>query len=338
MRRLFYITFVSLLIWVSCTHADNRLAYRPEVQHFIRYMVKQHHFKRSELIALFRQVQYQPKIIESMDRPYEKKNWDVYKQLFLTSRRVESGVAFWQANQAALAKAEQYYGVPANIIVAILGVETLYGENQGNYRVIDALSTLAFYYPKRKDFFTKELVEFLLLCKEHRIAPTAYLGSYAGAMGKPQFMPSSYRYYAASFSDNPKKDLMHDDEAVIASVANYFFKHGWSKQKEIAYPVQVEGKGYKQIHTEYKTAAYNWEQLKQAGITYASSIIKPATKVGLIELTTANGPEFWLTYPNFYVITRYNTSPQYALTVHLLALQVQHAFDAAKSSTPDSNA
>ena len=201
-------------------------------------------------------------------------------------------------------------------------METLYGEHQGNYRVIDALSTLAFYYPKRAPFFGKELAEYLLLCREQQVSPLLYLGSYAGAMGKPQFMPSSYRNYAINFSGEARKDLMHDDEDVIASIANYFHKHGWKSNQDIAQPAMVEGAGYKRINTAYKTAAYRLHQLQDAGVKPVSPPAMPNEKVGLIELITDAGSEFWLTYTNFYVITRYNSSPQYALAVTLLAKEL----------------
>ena len=324
MRSLATFCFAFTMFFVSCVvQADNAFTHRKDVQHFMNYMVNKHGFNKQQLVQIFNEVQLQPQIIESMDKPFEKKNWDVYKQLFLTPQRVQGGIEFWKTNQAALAKAEKYYGVPANIIVAILGIETLYGKNQGNYRVLDALSTLAFNYPKRSEFFSKELAEYLLLCREHHVSPTQYLGSYAGAMGKPQFMPSSYRYYAADFSGNTKKDLMNDDEAVIASVANYFHKHGWKLNQSIAQPAKVVGMKFKRINSDYKTAAYSPKELAAAGITPLTTTNQPQ-KVGLITLMTETGSEYWLAYPNFYVITRYNTSPQYALAVYLLSQRIKN--------------
>jgi membrane-bound lytic murein transglycosylase B len=325
MQRLTLLCIALITLFSSCIlHADKTFTQRKDVQQFINLMVTKHGFNRQKLLQVMADVQLQPQIIESMNKPYEKKSWDVYKQLFLTPQRVQGGIDFWKNNQESLAKAEKQYGVPANVIVAIIGIETLYGKNQGNYRVIDALSTLAFNYPKRSEFFTKELGEYLLLCREHDVPPTQYLGSYAGAMGKPQFMPSSYRYYAANFTGTPKKDLMNDDQAVIASVANYFHKHGWSLNQGVAQPAKVVGTKYKHINTNYKTAAYNLKQLAAAGVKPLTASINHPGKVGLIELTTQAGPEYWLAYPNFYVITRYNTSPQYALAVYLLSQQLKN--------------
>ncbi|MCX7114658.1 MAG: lytic murein transglycosylase B [Gammaproteobacteria bacterium] len=318
------ITALSLISHIGYTTPD--FSQRPDVKAFIQSMVKQHHFNRQALTQLFNQVQVQPKIIEAISRPYEKKTWDAYRPLFLTTERVQGGLLFWKKNQALLKQAEKQYGVPANIIVAILGVETRYGTHQGDYRVIDALSTLAFDYPPRSPFFKKELSEFLLLCREHHASPTTYLGSYAGAMGKPQFMPSSYRYYAADFLGHPHKDLMHDDQAVIASVANYFRQHGWRSNEPIAQPALLRGYGYKKIDTALKSAAYPIDHLKQVGISPLSLASNEPNKAGLIQLETQSGPEYWMAYPNFYVITRYNTSPQYALVVYLLSEQLKQAW------------
>lgn len=335
MRRLILLCLAfATLISSFNAQADKAFTQRKDVQTFINYMVKNYAFNRQQLTTVMSDVVLQPQIIESMNKPYEKKSWDVYKQLFLTPQRVQGGIDFWKANQESLAKAEKQYNVPANVIVAIIGIETLYGKNQGSYRVLDALSTLAFNYPKRSEFFTKELKEYLLLCREHKVPPTQYLGSYAGAMGKPQFMPSSYRFYAADFSGNAKKDLMNDDQAVIASVANYFHKHGWHLNQGVAQPAKVEGTQVKRINTANKTAAYELKQLAAAGIKPLTASLNQPGKVGLIELTTEAGPEYWLAYPNFYVITRYNTSPQYALAVYLLSQQLKSQWALATVRKP----
>ena len=194
MRKVYTLFFLLFtLVFNNYVFADSALIKRNDVQQFINKMVKEHNFNRKQLVAILSNAEFQPKIIESMEKPYEKKTWDVYRDLFLAPWRAEEGVKFWQENHEALARAEREYNVPANIIVAIIGVETLYGKHQGTYRVIDALTTLAFNYPKRAPFFTKELGEYLLLCRELKIPADKYLGSYAGAIGKPQFMPSSYR-------------------------------------------------------------------------------------------------------------------------------------------------
>jgi membrane-bound lytic murein transglycosylase B len=322
----FHFTFAILFIALSVgfnAAADEALLKRPDVQMFITKMVKDYKFNKKDIVMSLKEAQYQPQIIESMEKPFEKKTWDTYKDLFLTQQRLQAGVEFWRENKDTLKKAEKQYGVPADIIVAIIGVETLYGKNQGNYRVLDALSTLAFYYPKRGDFFKKELGEYLLLCREHGVSPNMYYGSYAGAMGKPQFMPSSYRFYAIDFSGKGRRDLINDNNDVIASVANYFHKHGWKSNEEVVFPVKVSGWRYRKIQTNSRQPNYDLKRLLAVGVKPEKSLPNHPRRAGLIELTTQNGQEFWLAYPNFYVITRYNTSPQYALVVYLLAQQLR---------------
>jgi len=323
MRQFSHVCFsLLLLLNISSVYADAALAQRKDVQLFMDGMVTQHHFNKKQLTDIFSEAQFQPKIIESMEQPYEKKTWDIYKDLFLTSQRVQAGLAFWHDNQTALEQAQKQFGVPANIIVAIIGVETLYGKNQGSYRVLDALTTLAFDYPKRSEFFTKELKEYLLLCREHDVPATKYLGSYAGAMGKPQFMPSSYRFYAVNFAGSGKVDLMNEDRDVISSVANYFHQHGWALNDAVAQPAIVRGARYRQLNTNNKFPAYSFKHLISSGVRPSSTLPNHPNKAGVIELMTQQGEEYWVAYPNFYVITRYNSSPQYALVVYLLAQQL----------------
>jgi len=315
--------FFFLSICMQVVHADKALLHQRNAQLFMRDMVNHYHFDKRQLTAILNEAVFQPQIIESMDRPYEKKTWDVYKALFLTQDRVNAGVNFWRANQKTLDQVQKQYGVPADMIVAIIGVETLYGKNQGKYRVLDALTTLAFYYPKRSEFFTKELREYLLLCREQRVPATKYLGSYAGAIGKPQFMPSSYRFYAIDFNGKGQADLMSEDQDVISSVANYFAKHGWKNNEDVAEPARVAGDGYKQLTMNSKTPDYAFTQLLAAGVKPELSRMSHPKEAGVIELITPQGSEYWLAYPNFYVITHYNTSPQYALVVHLLSQQLR---------------
>lgn len=317
--------FVLLILSLSSpiVQAAQSLTSQKNVQQFITMMEKKHGFKKQDLVELFKEVQIQPAIIQSMDAPYEKKDWDTYREIFLTQQRLQAGLEFWQANQKSLEQAEQTYHVPASIIVAILGVETLYGEKQGNYRVMDALSTLAFNYPKRSPYFTRELTEFLLLCREHHTNPMQYIGSYAGAFGKPQFMPSSYRSYAVDFKKNSNIDLVHDNQAVVASIANYFHRHGWIMNQGVVQPAKITGQGITHFNTQLKQAEYNTKQLVKSGIQPMTAATNQPPKAGVIELSTKSGPEYWLAYHNFYVITRYNSSPQYALVVYLLAQQLQ---------------
>lgn len=323
MRRFAWIGLITLFFTIH-SFATNAFTQRKDVQQFIKSMVKEHRFDQRQLTDILNQVQIQPQIIESMEKPYEKKNWDVYRNIFLTPQRLSSGLNFWRTHQKSLERAQKQYGVPPEIIVSILGVETLYGEKQGTYRVLDALATLAFEYPKRSPYFTKELKEFLLLCRDHRVSATEYKGSYAGAMGAPQFMPSSYRYYAVGFHNRPKKDLMNNADDAIASVANYFNKHGWNNTQGVAQPAQFKGDGRKKLSINPKAANYTYSQLLSAGVKPVTAAQNHPYRAGLLELVTDQGNEYWVAYPNFFVITRYNSSPQYALVVYLLSQQLKH--------------
>ena len=324
MRNLIKVCFiVTIFFQMPLVHADAKLLHQKNVKIFMHDMVNHYNFDKKQLVAILNEAKFQPQIIESMDRPYEKKNWDVYKSLFLTKERVEAGVEFWRANQQTLSQVEKQYGVPADIIVAIIGVETLYGKHQGNYRVLDALTTLAFNYPKRSEFFTKELREYLLLCREQRVPAVKYKGSYAGAIGKPQFMPSSYRFYAVDFNNKGQADLMSEDKDVISSVANYFAKHGWKSNDVVAEPALVTGNANKKLAVNSKYPDYSFTDILAAGIKPEVSKMSHPHTAGVIELITQKGEEYWLAYPNFYVITHYNTSPQYALVVYLLSQELR---------------
>lgn len=323
MRRITCIGFALLLLSSFSTFSDTAFTQRKDVQLFIKNMVKKHNFSEKELTRTLSQVKIQPQIIESMERPYEKQNWDVYRKLFLTPARLKGGLDFWHDNQAALNKAQKQYGVPPEIIIAILGVETLYGDRQGTNRVLDSLATLAFNYPKRSPYFTRELTEYLLLCREHHVSPTKYLGSYAGAMGKPQFMPSNYRYYAVDFYNTGTRDLINDNNDVIGSVANFFQKHGWKTNEGIAQYAHIKGTRYRHLAINPKNANYKYAELIAAGVIPVTAAHNHPSKAALIELATAKGKEYWITYPNFFVITRYNNSPQYAMVVYLLSQQLK---------------
>lgn len=297
---------------------EKPLSQRPDVAAFIDLMVKNHDFKKPALEKLFNQVQLQDAVVQSIEHPAEAKTWGFYYNLFITDERIKKGTQFWLANQKTLTAVEKQYGVPANIIVAILGVETYYGERQGDYRVIDSLSTLAFNYSPRSPFFKKELEQYLLLTRENNIDPLSLKGSYAGAIGQPQFMPSSYRYYAIDYSNNNKIDLQNNTDDVIASIANYLKRNGWQPGNPITAPAKVSGKAYMKIDTADLKTRLDKKSLKQYGIS-SSAKIPSDTKVGLLVLNGNDNPEFHLGYDNFYTITRYNTSINYAMAVYLLS-------------------
>ncbi len=311
--------------------SNTPLVKRKDVQAFIDMMVKKYDFNRQKLNAVFTKAKVQPIIITSIKKPYEAKPWYEYRPIFLTDKRVNAGVKFWQQNQKALSQAEKTYGVPASVIVAIIGVETFYGKNTGKFSALDALSTLAFDYPPRAKFFRKELVAFLLLTREENIDPTTVLGSYAGAMGLPQFMPSSYRHYAVDFNGNGNSNIFNNPADAVGSIANYLRKNGWQAQQPIAEPAKVKDTKLKGIETTRKKPKFTLQQLQQHGITGADKL-PLTTPANFVELASNSAhPEYWLAFHNFYVITRYNTSILYAMAVYQLSQQIQHQYQVAQA-------
>jgi membrane-bound lytic murein transglycosylase B len=234
----------------TALNAGQPLSQRADVQAFIREMATQHGFNAAQLRATFSRAQAQPSIIAAMSRPAEAKPWYVYRDIFINAKRIQGGVQFWRANAAALARAEQVYGVPPQIVVAIIGVETQYGGNMGKYRVLEALSTLAFGYPRRAAYFRKELENYLLLARTEGVDPLTLRGSYAGAMGLGQFMPSSFQSYAVDFDGDGHRDLWRNPTDAIGSVANYFKKNGWRGGQPVATPASVSGARYPALVSE----------------------------------------------------------------------------------------
>ncbi len=302
-----------------------------EVKVFIEDMVKRHGFDRQELVTLFDQAKKRDDILEAIARPAEKtKPWYEYRKIFLKPARIEGGVEFWQDNAAILERAAKHYGVDPAIVVAIIGVETRYGKHTGSYRVVDALSTLAFAYPPRAKFFRSELEQFLILGREEHVNVSEVKGSYAGAMGYGQFIPSSYRNYAVDFSGDGTRNLWNDLEDIIGSVANYFHRHGWKADEPITARVT---KGLPsadiQVSDSLKPASATTATFAARGVETRPAL--PADlKVALLELEQAEGPEYWLTGNNFYVITRYNRSPLYAMAVYQLSEAIRDAYKEAR--------
>ncbi|CCE25051.1 lytic murein transglycosylase B [Methylotuvimicrobium alcaliphilum] len=303
---------------------------------FIRTMSDKHNFSKNELYRLFQSVELQPRIIEAITRPAEAMPWYKYRKIFMTEARIEGGVKFLKDNAAALSATEQKYGIPPEIIVAIIGVETSYGANKGSYRVIDALSTLAFNYPKRSPFFTSELENFLLLCREEKIDPLQPTGSYAGAMGIPQFMPSSFRAYAADFEEDQKRDIWNNPADAIASVGNYFFKHHWQRDQPVAFRASAQGNAYRQALQGDIKPDRTISQLKALQVKPQQTLTADI-KAKLLTFELEQGQELWLGLDNFYVITRYNHSPLYAMAVYQLSRAIAEHPETPKisASLPD---
>lgn len=317
----FLLALVSMNANATTALDEQIVSEREDVKTFIQEMVDKHQFDVKKLTALFKDVVLKQKIVDAISRPAEGKPWFQYRPIFVTKTRIKEGVKFWNENEAILKAAKEKYGVPPEIIVAIIGVETRYGRHKGGYRVMDSLSTLAFAYPKRGKFFRSELEHYLLLTREEKLNPMDVKGSYAGAMGKSQFISSSYRNYAVDFDGDGKRDLWNNNADAIGSVANYFKRHKWQTGKAVAAPAIVGSnhiqtlvkKGYKPHSTV--------TELRERGVT-AKRKVDPDALGALIELKKRAGREYWLGLNNFYVITRYNHSPLYAMAVHQLGQEI----------------
>lgn len=297
---------------------------RPEVKAFIDEMVEEHHFNRAELNALFARSKPQPKIVVLMDKPGESKPWKDYRANFITQKRIDDGVAFWKQHEKLLRAIEKKYQVPAPVIVSIVGVETSYGKQRGNYLVVDALSTLSFDYPRRSAFFKNELKDFLILTREQKLDPLTIYGSYAGAMGPGQFMPSTYRRFAVDYDDKGGCDLFNNMDDALASVANYLKEHGWKYRAPVTVRASVKGTRYSELLNQGTKPFTTVKEARQKGLHPRTSL--PAgEQISVLSLSGMDGEEVWLTLPNFYVITRYNKSPMYAMAVFQLSEELRKA-------------
>ncbi len=297
------------------------LAERDDVQQFIQEMVDEHGFERETLSKQFSRAKIANSILKAISRPAEAKPWFKYRKIFLTTDRINQGVKFLEENFDTLKRAESEYGVPVEIIVAIIGVETRYGRHAGRYNVLDSLSTLAFEYPKRSKFFRSELKQFLLLAREQKLDPLEVKGSYAGAMGIPQFISSSYRNFAVDFDGDEKIDIWDNPVDAIGSVGNYFKKHGWQAGETVAVKAMVEGDAYLAVLSKGLEPHINTAKLAEFGIS-AEEMPGEHSDIKFLEYELEKGREFWLGYRNFYVITRYNHSSLYAMAVYQLASEI----------------
>jgi membrane-bound lytic murein transglycosylase B len=294
---------------------------------FINKMESIHQFDAAEMRELFKSVEIKDDILKRISSPSENMAWYSYRKIFITDERIDNGVKFWQQNETTLTAVAQQSGVPAEIIVAIIGVETSYGQKTGNHRVIDALATLAFAYPPRSPYFLNELEELLLLCREEKITPLAMKGSYAGAMGIPQFMPSSFRSVAVDFDHDGHKDIWHNPNDAIASIANYFVKQHWQPGQPIAIPVSfISANNQKLTLSSGLKPDLRQDELKLLNLKTMRPTPSLTTKVKLLSFEQPLGQqqtnELWAGLDNFYVITRYNHSPLYAMAVYQLSQSI----------------
>lgn len=323
MRSLILLPALTLFSQLAWAEPD-----LPGLDTFINEMVTEHQFDAKELEAAFAEVEVKDSILKAIARPAEKaKPWYEYRNIFMDQGRIHAGAEYWQAHADTLKMAEQTYGVPAEIILAILGVETRFGGNVGSFRVIDALSTLAFQYPPRSKFFRSELKHFLILSREEAMPPLEPIGSYAGAMGLGQFMPSSYRAYAVDFDADGHRDIWTNPVDAIGSIANYLHEHGWRAGESIVHPTTTANDSATAALIERGLKpSISRDEAKAAGLSL-ENLPADAKNFNVFSLTQRYGDELWLGRQNFYAITRYNHSRMYAMAVVELSEAIRARYE-----------
>ncbi|UCV10457.1 lytic murein transglycosylase B [Dechloromonas denitrificans] len=322
------LTFGALLLacLTGLSHAAAKppsFADNPATIEFAREMEQRHGFNADELLDKFAQTSSNAKVLQLIKPPAspQQRSWERYRPRFLNDRRIDGGVRFWQDNRTVLARARAMYGVPEEIIVAIIGVETEYGRNTGGFRVLESLATLAFDYPRRADFFRTELEQFLLLARENNMDPLSIKGSFAGAIGIPQFMPGSQRRYAVDFDGDQRVDLSGSFDDAVGSVGRFLEQHGWQAGQPIAVAARLQGEPARELIEAGIRPTLKVGELAAQGI---SSRAGNEDNVALIDLVSpGRETEYWLGYENFYVITRYNRSSFYAMSVFQLAEEIR---------------
>jgi membrane-bound lytic murein transglycosylase B len=313
---------------------------REDIRKFVDTMVSRHRFDRQDLTSLLATAQSQPKILEAIQRPAERTMaWWEYRQRFLTNERIDGGVQVWREHADDLARISAQSGVPPEFLIAITGVETFYGRITGRYRVLDSLSTLGFDYPPRGDFFRKELEQFLMMAREEMLDPREPLGSYAGAMGIPQFMPSSFRRFAVDGSGDGHRNLWQPGPDVFASVGNYLREHGWRAGQPVLAEAYSEGTPDEPASAKLALNE-TVESLQKRGYVFQVNLPAKARAM-LVPAQLADSLTWRVGFQNFYAITRYNRSPLYAMAVHDLAEQIAARYrapPALPAASPDTAA
>ncbi len=314
MRFIYLLFLLTLLINPSTSNAqiDDKL-----VDAFVIKYARTHKISETEVRSILNKAVFQPTIIEKLDRPAEAMPWHKYRKLFMSDERINAGVDFWKTHEITLKEVSFETGIPAEIILGIMGVETYFGQRKGTYLILDALYTIAFGYPKRATYFTSELEKFIELCEKENLDIYTLKGSYAGAMGYCQFMPSSYLAYAKSYDQEGTRDLINSPEDAIASVANYLDVHRWQRDKPVAIAAYATNVA-KELPKQSTKPKYSLQHYAQLGYEPIKSF-STSDQVTLLEFERETGQEYWFGFNNFYVITRYNHSELYALAVFQLA-------------------
>lgn len=304
----------------------------PELQALVRSLHEQYNYNETILRELFAQVEISPRVIRDTRHPGERRPWYKYRDQFVTALHARRGSRFWHKHAEALARAQKQYGVDPELVVAIIGIESRYGRNIGHLRVIDTLTTQMLTHPERKDFFSRELMQFLLFVREHRLHPLAIRGSYAGAIGMAQFIPSTYRSYAVDFDDDGRADLMNSVPDAIGSVANYFHQHGWMAGQPVCDEARTHGDMAPWLSDLGTGPLLTLDQLANFGIVPAHRKPDPHLRAAMMELEGRRGMEHRLVFHNFFVVRRYNHNDKYAMAVCDLSRMIRRRYIPGKSS------
>ncbi len=305
---------ILLMVWPGLALAESFLT-RQSVQDYVRAISREHNLDQHRVAGLFARTKSLPRVLESISKPAEKVlTWEQYRPIFIKQARIDAGLAFMQEHEDLLNAAEERYGVPAEIVAAIIGVESYYGRFKGQYRVLESVATLAFDYPPRAKFFKRELTEFIVLAESEGWDALSVRGSYAGAMGFPQFISSSYRHYAIDMDGDGRRDLFNSPADVIGSVAHYLSRHGWQRGAPVALAVDAAAATSANLSALIKKSLK--PAIAAATVREKGVAVKGDRNVSVMKFSGKTGEEFWVGYTNFYAITRYNHSALYALAVY----------------------
>ncbi len=325
MKRILPLLMVSILS-TSCLAQQH-----PGAEEFAARAASEYDLDAGEVRLLLENARFKQSIVDAISRPAEAKPWYDYRPIFITEKRIKGGVKFWRENEALITEASEKFGVDPQVIVSIIGVETYYGRITGSYRVLDALTTLSFYYPDtgndRSDFFSSELMNFVVLGNEEGLPLEDVTGSYAGAMGLGQFMPSSYREYAVDMDEDGRRDLWSSLPDVIGSVANYLSRHGWQLNQPVTFPANVSAEADMSLVAKRNfKPEKSLRELEASGFA-STEPVDGDTPAAVARLEEENGDHYFITFNNFYVITRYNRSPLYAMAVYELSEAIRGRFE-----------
>lgn len=318
---------ITLFFWCLLAPAVSQavsVADHPYLDDMVDRLVREHGLDRGELVGIFEQVPLRPEVVEAMQRPAERLPWHRYRSFFINAAQIDAGVEFWERHRETLSRAARETGVPAEIIVAVIGVETRYGTTLGSHPVLDSLTTLTLQYTRRQKFFGEQLEHFLLLTHEESLDPFSIRGSYAGAIGIPQFMPTSYRQYAVDFNGDGKADLVNQPEDAIGSVANYLSRFEWRAGEPLSVEISPAEPPDSDL-TNKRSPGTTVGELRARGIDIDVDA-DAGTPAGIVHLEGKEGDLYRVVFDNFYVLMRYNPSVLYAMAVQELSESVKRDY------------